>query len=47
MTDSSIKTFEKQLGQKKDSPIAKFELRSLGSQATQRAEQTVADNSSK
>jgi hypothetical protein len=47
MKESEIKKYEKELGQKKDSPINKFELRSLGSQAKQRSEQTVEENSTK
>ncbi|MEG6584619.1 hypothetical protein [Dendrosporobacter sp. 1207_IL3150] len=47
MKESDKKRFEKELGQKKDSPINNFELRSLGSQAKQRSEQTVAEMSTK
>lgn len=47
MTDPSNKKSKSQLGKKEDSPINKFELRSLGSQAAQRSAQTVAENSSK
>jgi hypothetical protein len=47
MKDTEVKKYEKELGQKKDSPINNFELRSLGSQATERSEQAVEENSTK